>query len=324
MDREDGSLETEKCVVAQFDVDIRSVEDVAPESSSVRRQEVQANRFGIDRLASLAVTLASIAALVVGWLNRNDGHLTPESGLGYWLGLVGGSMMLLLLIYPLRKRLRSLRLIGSVPGWFRLHMLLGIVGPILILYHANFKLGSNNSNVALATMLLVAGSGLVGRYLYRQIHAGLYGQKMNLAGLLADVRASKSELDGTIAFDENSIAMINDYTATAMKTSGSFSGSLSTLVSVSFRAPRLRKSLMINIHVAVEREARHQHWTWLTRRRELARVRKSVDEMIWAVRKASAFAVYERLFAMWHVLHLPLFILLIVTAVLHVVAVHTY
>ncbi len=43
-----------------------------------------------------------------------------------------------------------------------------------------------------------------------------------------------------------------------------------------------------------------------------------------AVRKAAAFAFYERLFALWHVLHLPLFILLILAAIIHVVAVHFY
>ena len=42
---------------------------------------------------------------------------------------------------------------------------LGIIGPIFILYHCNFQLGAVNSNVALWSMLTVAGSGVVGRFL---------------------------------------------------------------------------------------------------------------------------------------------------------------
>jgi hypothetical protein len=43
-----------------------------------------------------------------------------------------------------------------------------------------------------------------------------------------------------------------------------------------------------------------------------------------AVNKTAAFVFYERLFALWHVLHVPLFALLLFAAVIHVVAVHLY
>jgi hypothetical protein len=33
---------------------------------------------------------------------------------------------------------------------------------------------------------------------------------------------------------------------------------------------------------------------------------------------------YERLFALWHVLHLPLFFMLLVAGIAHVIAVHLY
>ena len=75
----------------------------------------------------------------------------------------------------MRKRLASLKILGSVSAWSRIHMMLGVIGPALILLHANFKLGSLNSNVALLAMLTVAGSGLVGRYLYSRIHLAFTG-----------------------------------------------------------------------------------------------------------------------------------------------------
>ena len=48
-------------------------------------------------------------------------------------------------------------------------MVLGILGPTLIILHSNFKIGSLNSRLALFTMLVVVASGIVGRYLYSQV-----------------------------------------------------------------------------------------------------------------------------------------------------------
>ena len=58
-----------------------------------------------------------------------------------------------------------------------------MVGPILVLFHANFSLGATNSNVALISMLLVAGSGVVGRYIYTRLHARLEGHEDTLEQL---------------------------------------------------------------------------------------------------------------------------------------------
>ncbi len=64
-------------------------------------------------------------------------------------------------------------------------MMLGVVGPMLVLFHANFSLGATNSNVALICMLVVAGSGVVGRYIYTRLHAQLDGNEDTLEQLKA-------------------------------------------------------------------------------------------------------------------------------------------
>ena len=104
--------------------------------------------------------------IAAGWLTRERDLINPESGLGYWLGIVGASLMLALLLYPLRKRFRFMQRLGATRHWFRMHMIFGLLGPLLILYHCNFQLGSFNSRVAFFCMLLVAGSGIVGRHFY--------------------------------------------------------------------------------------------------------------------------------------------------------------
>ena len=42
------------------------------------------------------------------------------------------------------------------------------------------------------------------------------------------------------------------------------------------------------------------------------------------IRQMLELHFYERLFAFWHLMHLPLFIMLIITGFVHVYAVHAY
>ena len=43
-----------------------------------------------------------------------------------------------------------------------------------------------------------------------------------------------------------------------------------------------------------------------------------------AASSVATFHAYERLFSLWHVLHMPLFFMLIIAGIVHVVAVHVY
>lgn len=117
------------------------------------------------RLSFFLVMLAAYA----GWRLPTERYITPERGLGYVFGILGASLMLALLLYSARKRIRWLRFLGPLPKWFEVHMAFGILGPVCILFHSNFSLGATNSNVALACMLTVAGSGFIGRYLYARV-----------------------------------------------------------------------------------------------------------------------------------------------------------
>ena len=104
------------------------------ERPSARRSPPKAsgNAPGLaTQLPSLAFATVVAAALIYGWQMRDEDHLTPECGVGYWLG-IGGANAMLLLGYRLRKRLTGLQILGSVSGWFQVHMMLGVIGPALI------------------------------------------------------------------------------------------------------------------------------------------------------------------------------------------------
>ena len=276
------------------------------------------------KVAPLLFGSAIVIVLWIGWLNRDDNGLTPESGVGYWLGIVGGSLMLLLLLYPLRKRVRSLRALGTVAFWFRTHMILGIFGPVLVLLHANFRLGSINSNVALAAMLIVAISGVVGRYLYSRIHVGLYGRKAEVKEILADADALKEVIGADLPVADRVVEQLSAFAQLGTAAPrGVLSGFL-LLPVVSVRASVVRMRLIADARQVITIEGRRLGWSRKVRRRRLAGVTELVTLHIAAVKKAAAFAFYERLFRLWHVFHLPLFFLLVIAAAIHIFAAHFF
>ncbi len=273
--------------------------------------------------AVFAIALA--AALVAGWLTRDEEYLVPASGVGYWLGVAGAAMMLLLLLYPLRKRVRFGGWAGSVAFWFRLHMVLGLVGPALVLFHANFGFGSLNSNVALVAMLTVAASGIVGRYLYGKIHRGLYGRKAAVHDMLADAQALEDSLGAELPpGNARIVAQMHAFAQHAAAMPKGILVGLWTLPALAIRAGLTRRRLRRDAYRLIKVEGKRRGWSRRMRARHRAAIAELVRLHIAAVRKAAAFEFYDRLFGLWHVLHLPLFIILIFAAGIHVVAAHLF
>jgi hypothetical protein len=53
-------------------------------------------------------------------------------------------------------------------------------------------------------------------------------------------------------------------------------------------------------------------------------LKRHIGAHLASIRKVAEFHFYERFFAIWHVLHYPLFLMLVVSGVVHVIAVHMY
>ena len=263
-------------------------------------------------------------ALWLGWVNRDDNGLTPGSGVGYWLGIAGTSLMLLSLLYPLRKRVRSLRAIGTIAFLLRAHMTLGALGPVLILWHANFGLGSINCSVALVTMLVVAVSGVVGRFLHRKIHFALYESKTEAQEILGDADELKGFLGADPQVAGRMIAELNAFAQLGTEAPKSVPAVLIFQALIGWRAAVLRRRLTAHARQVIAIEGKRRRRSQEVQRRQLGGVRDFVTQYIGAAQKAATFAFYERLFRLWHVFHVPLFILLLIVAIIHVFASHFY
>jgi hypothetical protein len=243
------------------------------------------------------VGLGCSALLAWGFSVRHEAYVVAEFGAGYALGFLGTSMMLLLLFYSLRKRLPLLRGWGRAPAWLDAHMVLGLLAPTAILFHANFQLGSLNSRVALVCLLVVAASGVVGRLIYPKIHSGLSGRRADVR----ELRQAAQERRAALGLAQGSGGGVGAELAAleALALAGG-NGALAA----SGRLLRLRR-----------------------RARRFGRggagelpLRTYVDALV----RVAEFRAYERLFGLWHAFHLPFCVMLFSAAAVHVVAVHLY
>jgi len=268
-----------------------------------------------------------VAALAVwvGWLISRDFTMVDAGqGLGYWLGIVGASLMAILLLYPLRKRIRLMRVFGPTRHWFRIHMFFGVLGPVLILYHCNFHFGSLNSNVALVCTLLVAVSGLVGRYLYTRIHIGLDGHRATLRELTDEARITADQKSQTSALVPELLERMSAFDALVLTPPRSFLASLLLPLRLAVRTRWRCIGLIWFTRRQLRLQAAKSPIIAAERRRLQAAISRFIKQHLRRVRRIAEFSSYERLFSLWHVFHLPFFYMLVLTALLHVVAVHMY
>jgi hypothetical protein len=268
---------------------------------------------------------AALLATFVGWmLTRENALVDPFDGIGYWLGIVGASLMALLLLYPVRKRIRMLRFLGATKYWFRIHMTFGVLGPLLILYHCNFSFGSLSSNVALVCTLIVAGSGLVGRYMHSKIYSDLAGHRRSLEELGEKARLTSEQIARATKLAPDLIERMNRFDSIVLTPPEGFLASLLLPVKLSFTTRIGFVRLAWYARGEIRREAVRLGITSAKRRKVQRAVCNMIANHLRRVRRVSEFHSYERLFSLWHVFHLPFFYILIVTAVIHVLAVHMY
>ena len=304
-----------------------SLGSLRPGAARARRSSSNGRaRSTVSRALWGGYQIALLALLYFGWINRSERHWTPEHGLGYWLGIAGVAA-LLLLVYPLRKRIRALAAIGNVPFWFRTHMALGMAAPALILLHCNFKSQSANASVALYAMLIVAASGFIGRYLHARIHSRINGRRLEAVAFFDEAREEMAALGEGGAAARLSAAPLEALTLLtedSIRRQNSLTSALLHRRRIARRSRHVARDLVADLRQSLDKGAPARVLSRRERRRQLRVFERQVASHCQAIRRAASLNVYERLFSLWHILHLPLFAMLIVAVIVHVLAVHLY
>jgi len=319
--RKAGALPAKAAAVAPMHVSVPPAEPVTatPTASGVVVDKIrQDDRTGRYLMSGTAI------AIVLAFLISRRGYYTAGDDWGYYMGLVGGVMMLMLLTYPLRKYLQSFRNWGPVRHWFSFHMFLGVAGPVLVLAHSTFQLKSTNATVALICMLLVAGSGIVGRFIYVRIHRGLYGEKLNFKELQSVAGFESDEMHSKLHFVPEVEKRLTQFQAYALAQNLGFGKTALRLFTLGARRRIAYARCAVELRRVMRERAQIRQWDRDKLRRRLGRGTRLIEEFLMSVQRVSQFEVYERLFRLWHVAHVPLVYLLVLSGIAHVVAVHMY
>jgi hypothetical protein len=304
-----------------FDVERRA----AAARSAAPRGYAGSERRGGARPLSVA-TISLIAVVLTGgaWLAGRAELYTPGSDFGYNLGLVGSILMLLLLLYPLRKRISLLQRAGELRNWFKVHMFLGITGPVLILYHSTLRVQSLNAAIAFYSMLIVAGSGIIGRFIYTKIHHGLYGRQATLRERQEHLGLQGESLKSKFHFAPSVEQRLKELEAYAADQTRLGLLGIRRFVSLTVRTRYVYWRSMQEVRRILSRAAKERGWPRSERNHRIRVAARVLKGYMRELKEVAQFRTYERLFSLWHVLHVPFVFMLVFSAIIHVVYVHMY
>jgi hypothetical protein len=299
-----------------------------PEDLVLEKRKLEIEKMFLSQgieVGPVIFTFVTLLILYFGWTTDLENYMTAESGLGYFLGIIGSVMMLVTLLYSLRKRLKSMSGWGAIRHWFTIHMILGIYGPVLILYHCNFSLGSSqNEKIAVISMLVVVVSGIAGRYIHDKIRYGLYKHEAALEQLQLDKLITENELS---SLDQEKAALFNEILTHNDTIQLDSSGlikcffrmlSLNTVTRLSYAATK-REFKSVYKQLAVS-----EQWGPEKYRKKFNKANLFLNAHYATVRKIASYAFYERIFSIWFFLHIPLFYMLIVSVIFHIIVVHMF
>ena len=242
--------------------------------------------------------------------------ITFGGGIRFWFGVAGTTMMGLLLLYPIRKVL-ALRFPRGVSGWFHIHIIFGLLGPVLILYHCNFGFGAFNANVALVTMLVVAISGIVGQFVYQRVSAGFYGDKQQARVHLDAVIGQLHSFHGQGQAKASLIERLEDFEAQLLTPRRGVIASLFGRLQVEVR----RRQFFRDAGLLLAEAQRANGWSREQHQGMRHLVGTHLGAYVSMARRAAGRSIREQLWARWRMFHLPFFLIMSIATVLHVYAV---
>jgi len=251
----------------------------------------------MKRLLTHDMTPSVIAMAVItagyAWVGRRS---LPEPGglLGHSLGIVGFLLMLgAETLYTLRKRWSFFR--GRMTLWLQTHIFMGMVGSYLALLHTAGKFHGLAGVLAGVTVAIVI-SGFVGRFIYTAVPRTLDGAEVSAGDLLQQCYEAEEKL-GALGFSPM------DELLDAQPVHGASLLVFGRWV-FKWRYRRRVRRLMRTLP--------------LRQRVSAANIRRLLVARYELHLEIESLVATRRLLAVWHVIHVPLGIVLFTLAVVHI------
>ena len=280
-------------------------------------------------LAELKLVLIGIGSFVflvyMGWAAVLQINFTKGGGFVYNSGLIGGSLMLVALVYAACKRVKSLRRFVTTNTWYYIHIACGAIGAYLVVLHSSFDLRSINASVALVTTLLVIVSGALGRYLFTLSTIVLHRQYVEIK----DTEKSLFELIDKYDHDRSLRIRkrLSKFAFHCFKKPESRLVYFSRWVSIIYYGIYFYLVSRRDIKKIGKKMLAMTRLTNLTRKdtKILKRYKKrKLKQYVFQIVKMGYVSLVEQVLRHWRILHIPALYLLTLTAIVHVIVVHMY
>jgi len=129
-------------------------------------------------------------------------RLRPASGLGLAFGVVAAALVVVNLLYVVRRAARGKWAIGTLQAWMSSHVATGVLAFLLALLHAAMSPKDSVGGHSFWAMALLLVTGAIGRYLYAWLPRAANGRELELSEAKAKLaEAATKGADGGPFFE---------------------------------------------------------------------------------------------------------------------------
>ena len=231
-------------------------------------------------------------------------EMKPSGTYSHGLGILGASMLVIgVSTYSTRKRIRALWNLGKLSRWLEFHIFLCLLGPVLVVFHTTFKAGGVAA-ISLWTMISVAASGVIGRFLYSQIPKNIQGNELTAGQITSELDRLSAKLSSSPLGDQITRAISGSFESLpAPRTLGQAATVFARLVS-------LRRRIRMHVRGLIE--------TNIHSRAAAGELLVTATAFASLIQKSLVLNQAGKLFYYWHAIHVPFTIIMFITLAAHI------
>ncbi|HWA58834.1 MAG TPA: hypothetical protein VG692_16365 [Gemmatimonadales bacterium] len=234
--------------------------------------------------------------------------LRPSGYVGQTAGILSLLIFIFLWLYPLRKKYRWLGFTGTMARWLDGHVGLALILPFLAAVHASWRF-EGVIGLGYLSMLVVAFSGIAGRYLYVHIPRSASGLELSAEEIAAERQGLIAEIAKATGLPAAQVETVLRSDPTPCEGLGIL-GTLKRMVTDDLARWRAARAL--------RRACETTYGAIRPNRKTVRRVLKLARKEMSLTQQARMLAATQRLFRYWHVAHRPFAITALVAVLVHV------
>ncbi len=239
------------------------------------------------------------------------GELQPSGAMGHPFGWIGAALMLVGVgLYSSRKRVKTMRGRGPMRTWLNLHIYLCLAGPFLVALHTAGKLRGLGV-YSFWSMVVVAASGIIGRWLYQQFPRTMQGEAMSLEEIRTEQAELHARLVSEFGLAPQLLEAVDQATARSVQRIRGLARLGLLAIPLLFLDDLVRPIRMVGLRRRLRLGRR-------LARRERRAMFRLIRQQTAIARRLAFLDTFRRVFTYWHVIHLAFFAAMLVLLFLHV------